>query len=138
MSKEGKIRLLKYGISVLICLAIGVGYLLAKNIANQELVDVYRLLSDAFTLPGLLFLFSGAMVWLANQGSLDAIGYLVTAVVRFLIPGGHLKHEKYGDYVARRREKNVTGYGFMFVVGLVCMVGSLLFSWLYSQVHGPI
>ncbi|MBO5323493.1 MAG: DUF3899 domain-containing protein [Oscillospiraceae bacterium] len=138
MSKEAKIRLLKYGASALICAAIVVGYALGENVAEQELVNVYRILSDAFTLPALLFLFSGALVWLSNQGSLDAIGYLLTAVVRFIIPGGRLTHEKYGDYVARRREKNVTGYGFLFIVGLACMVGALVFTWLYFQLHGPI
>lgn len=138
MSKEGKIRLLKYGISALICVAIVLGYTLGGNLADRDLVDVYRLLSDAFTLPALLFLFSGTLVWLSNQGSLDAIGYLLTAVVRFLIPGGALKHEKYGDYVARRREKNVIGYGFLFIVGLICMAGALVFTWLYFQQHGPI
>ena len=138
MSKTVKSRLLKYGISAVICIAMGVGYALGKNIANQELVDVYRILSDAFALPGLLFLFSGLMVWLSNQGSLDAIGYMLTAVVRFLIPGGALKHEKYGDYVARRREKNVTGYGFLLIVGLVCLVGAVVFMGLYDQVHATI
>ena len=138
MSKTVKSRLLKYGISTVICAAIAVGYALSENIANQELVDVYRILSDAFALPGLLFVFSGLMVWLSNQGSLDAIGYLLTSVVKFLIPGGKLTQEKYGDYVARRREKNVTGYGFLLIVGLVCLVGAVVFMVLYDQVHGPI
>lgn len=138
MSNKVKTLLIKYGISVLICVGIGVAYAVSENIAQQELVHVYRILSDAFTLPALLFLFSGAMVWLSNQGSLDAIGYLMLSVVRFLIPGGALKHEKYGDYVARRREKNVTGFGFLFVVGLICLVGALVFTMLYDQVHGPV
>ena len=138
MSKEGKIRLLKYGVSVLICAAIAVAYVLGEDIANQKLVDVYRILSDEFTLPGLLFLFSGILVWLSNQGAMDAVGYLLSSVVKFLIPGGRLTHEKYGDYVARRREKNATGYGFLLIVGLVCLVGAAVFTGLYFQLHGPI
>ena len=138
MSKEGKSRLLKYGISSAVVIGIMVAYLLSRDITNQKLVDVYRLLSDAFTLPALLFLFSGLMVWLSNEGALDAVGYLVQGVIQFFIPAGQLKHEKYADYVARRREKTVTGYSFLFVVGLICLVGSLVFTWLYFSLHGPI
>ena len=138
MSKEGKSRLLKYGISTAICIAIVVAYVLSEKIAYQELVDVYRILSDAFFLPAALFLFSGLMVWLSNEGALDAVGYILSGVIRFLIPAGQMKHEKYADYVERRREKNVTGYSFLFVVGLICLAATLVFTWLYCQLHGPI
>jgi hypothetical protein len=138
VSKEGKSRLLKYGISAAVCIAIVVAYSLAEEIASQEMVNVYRILSDAFFLPAALFLFSGLLVWLSNEGALDAIGYMISGVIRFLIPAGQLKHEKYADYVERRREKNVTGYSFLFVVGAVCLVAALVFTWLYFQLHGPI
>ena len=138
MSKEVKNNLLRYGIGAAIAIVMVVAYVCSENIAGQTQVNVYRIMSDAFSLPGLLFLFSGTMVWLANQGALDAIGYMVTAVVRFLIPGGHLKHEKYGDYVARQREKEITGYGFLFIIALVCLAVAGVFLWLYFNLHGPI
>ena len=131
-------KLLKYSIGSAMAIGIVVAYVFGENIAGQTQVNVYRILSDAFSLPGLLFLFSGTLVWLANQGALDAIGYMVTAVVRFLIPGGHLKHEKYGDYVARQREKEITGYGFLFIIALVCLAVAGVFLWLYFNLHGPI
>lgn len=138
MSKKAKSCLLKYGISVLVCIGIGIGYIADKDFTNLPLMEQYRILSDAFFLPAYIFLASGIMVWLSNQGALDAVGYLMVSVVRFLIPGGALRREKYGDYVARRREKNVSGFGFLFFVGLACLVGAIVFRELYFQLHGPL
>lgn len=138
MSKEALSRLLKYGITSLVAVGISLGYMFGEGITSAALVDVYRILSDAFTLPALLCLFSGLMVWLSNEGALDAIGYIVSSVVRFLIPFGGLKHEKYSDYVERQKEKRLSGYGFLFVIGLILLAASLVFMGLYLDVHGPI
>ena len=128
----------KYGISLAATVVMVVAYALGENIAKQELVNAIVLLSDAFAVPGFLFLFAGIIVWLANNGSFDAVGYLATAVVRFFIPGGNLQHESYGDYKERKNGKKTTGYGFLFVVGLACMAIAVIFLCIYLYLHGPI
>ena len=68
--------------------------------------------------------------------ALDAIGYMISGVIRFLIPAGQLKHEKYADYVERRREKGpVKGFGFLFVTGSVFMAAALVFIALFYSVY---
>lgn len=138
MSDLVKTRLLKYGITGGICAVVAVAYTLAQDITNLPLVDVYRVLCDAFSIPGLLLLFGGVMVWLSNEGAMDGIGFVLSRAIHLLIPTGALKHEKYGDYVARKRGKNAQGYGFLLIVGTVCLAIALVFLALYMNVHGPI
>lgn len=136
MSKRGKILLAKYGGS-----ALGVGvfawlYVSSRDFLGQPLVEQYRILCDAFTVPGLLLIIFGSLLWVSNTGALDGLMYAVTTAVRFLIPGGRLKmEEKYGDYVERRREKPVRGYGFLLISGCVTMAISLVFMALFYAVY---
>jgi hypothetical protein len=103
---------------------------------GQPLVEQYRILCDAFTVPGLLLIIFGSLLWVSNTGALDGLMYAVTTAVRFLIPGGRLKmEEKYGDYVERRREKPVRGYGFLLISGCVTMAISLVFMALFYAVY---
>ena len=51
----------------------------------------YRILCDAFTVPGLMLVLIAALVALSNEGSFDALGYAVRYTVRRLIPGAGLR-----------------------------------------------
>ena len=51
----------------------------------------YRILCDAFTVPGLMLVLIAALVALSNEGSFDALGYVVRYTVRRLIPGAGLR-----------------------------------------------
>ena len=72
-------------------------------------VERYRILCDAFTVPGLMLVLIAALVALSNEGSFDALGYAVRYTVRRLIPGAGLRQETYGEFVERRREQGRTG-----------------------------
>jgi len=138
VSEKFKIRLLKYGISGVACVAVAVSYALANNIGSLSAIDQYRILSDAFFLPGVLLLLSGILTWLANEGSLDGVGFVFSRAIHLLIPTGGLKHETYGEYVERKRGKRTKGFGFMLIVGLISIAVSLVFTALYMNAHGPI
>ena len=138
MSNLVKTRLLKYGIAGMVCVGFAVAYAMGNNVTDLPEMDVYRILCDGFSIPGLLLLFAGLMVWLSNEGSLDGVGFILSRAIHLLIPGGAYKHEKYGDYVARRRGKSVTGYGFLLITGLISLGISVIFLVLYSNLHGPI
>lgn len=132
-----KQNLLKYLGSAAI--ALGLAYLFTslrvdfQNPAATSLEEWYRILCDAFTIPGLLFLMVGFLVSLSNQGALDGIGYAATVAFRMLIGAGS-RMERYKEYLERRRANRLRGYGFLYVVGAVCMAVSGVFMILfYSQ-----
>ena len=101
---------------------------------NLEPVEQLRILSDAFTLPGYLLIFAGVLLHLSNKGAMDGVSYVFTRMIQLLIPTAALKRESYPDFVERRREKNVTGFGFLFIIGVVCLLVSFVILYFYFAV----
>lgn len=135
MNERWKVNLLKYGISAVVCGGLVWFYVSQRSFGAQELMEKYRILCDAFTVPGLLLMMFGALLAISNQGAFDGIGYALSITWKALIPGGRTKMEKYFDYVERRRSKKTNGYGFLFVVGGVCMAIALVFMILFYQLY---
>ncbi len=128
-------KLLKYGITAGLCLALGAVYCLTRNFMELSLVGKYRLLCDAFTIPGILCLCVGVLLWVSNDGFFYGLGYCLEIAWRALLPGGRQKMERYYDYVTRKRQKKVTGYGFLFVCGGVCMALAIVFMVLFYRLY---
>lgn len=131
MSEERKAKLLKYGICIAACTALSLFYIFVRDFPQQELAQKYRILCDAFTVPGLLALLVGGLLAVVNEGALDGIGYACGTAFKALLPGGRLRTEKYYDYVQRKRAKRIKGYGFLFVVGGIWMAVALVFMVLF-------
>ena len=55
-------NLLKYGISAGMCLFFAAILCYSRGIADMEALDIYRALSDAFAVPGLICIFSGGLM----------------------------------------------------------------------------
>ena len=128
-------KLLKYGIAALIGAAMTATYLILRDFTGREpLADRYRMLCDAFTIPGMVLILSAALVALSNAGSFTGIGYSVKHMVNQLIPGMGLQRETYADYLERREGKKVKGYGFLLQVGIVFMAVALVFYALFYHV----
>ena len=135
MSKKWKIRLAKYGGCALFVGVMAWTYIALRDFAGAALVDQYRYLCDAFTIPGTLLLMVGCLISLSNEGALDGLGYAVSFGIGMIIPGrGARAQEKYADYVDRRRSKRLRGYGFLYISGAVTMAVALVFLGLFYSV----
>ena len=137
MSDRVRNNLIKYGS----CLAVGLIWavlsLEGKDFFNLALVDQYRLLSDAFMVPGFFMVASGLLIFLGNEGSFRGVGFIMQKAVGFLIPFLYKqKGESYAEYVERKTTNPTKGYGFMFVCGCVFLAVSIVFLMLYTQIHG--
>ena len=131
MSKRVKVLLAKYGGSAAFAGVMAWLYISLRDFDGAKLADKYRMLSDAFTVPGILLLMFGCLIWISNLGALDGLAYAVSFAIRSLIPGARYKDEKYGDYVERKQENRVKGYGFLFVSGGVTMAVAIVFMILF-------
>ena len=82
-------------VSLIVCLVIGgcLAYLYVglRDFAGVSLMEKYRMLCDAFTIPGLLFLMLGLLMSISKQGALDGVTYVVSHGLKMLIPGHHDK-----------------------------------------------
>lgn len=135
MSEKLRNGLLKYGISAAVCGILVVFYCAARDFSQMELVEKYRTLCDAFTVPGLLALCVGVLIWASNDGMFYGLGYCLNVAWRALIPGARYKFERYYDYVTSKKEKRITGYGFLFLCGGVCMAIALVFMLLFYRIY---
>lgn len=133
MNKKVKAALIKYGISIGIGLLLAYTYISLRDFGAMELVDKYRTLCDAFTIPGVLLLMSGLLVTVSNEGALDGVGYILSQGLRMLIPGKSAGSEKFADYIERKRGKRVKGYGFLYIsAGLFLAITTVFMVLFYS------
>ena len=116
------------GVDVTICLLYSFGFF------GNELgaADAMKMLSDSFTVTGIVLLAVGAMVYVSTQGMFDSVSYMGKFVGRALIPGKrNAPLEKYGDYKVAKSEHRFTGYGFLPIVGLCFTVIGVIFTLLF-------
>ena len=133
-------NVIKYGISAALTLLLAYAFVSFRVEALSDLarlsdVELYRILCDAFTVPGLRFLMAGLLMTISNAGALDGVGYVVGNAVKMLIPGRAAKMERYKEYLDRKRENRPKGYGFLYVVGGAAMAVALVFLFLFYQVY---
>ena len=126
-----KKRFLQYGVCCGVCAALVVFYCAVRDFAGMEPAERLRTLSDAFTVPGALGLGSGILLRLSNEGIFCGLGYCLRFVRKAFIPGTGEKIGAYWDYVLQHREKKRTGYGFLPIVGSLCMGVSFTFLILF-------
>lgn len=137
MKSDLKTNLIKYGICVAFALLMVWIYFSLRldsvqDFSALELAERFVLISDAFTIPGGILLMSGVLVALSNNGALDGVGYAMRLMVRMLIPGMGRKQERYGDYVERKKDKKLNGYGFLFISGGFFLLIGIVFMVLYN------
>ena len=130
-----RIKLIRYGVAVLFGAALAAVYLLTRSFTGSEPpAERYRMLCDAFTIPGVLLMLTAALVALSNAGAFTGLGYATSHAVHMLIPGLGSRMETYADYVERKTEKGpVRGYGFLFYVGLAYFALAIVFFVLFYR-----
>ncbi len=133
MSERNKTLLLKYGITGGVCLVMTVSHLIGANILELEGAARLRVLSDAFTLPGLLCIFSGLLIWMGNEGTFDGIGYVLSYAFHAILPGTLNKRESYKDYLERKKGKKPVGFAFLLITGAVFTAISMVFLMLFHM-----
>ena len=137
MSNRTKVNLAKYGITSAIALAMIWVYCSSRDLFQQPIMERWRILCDAFTIPGLTFVMIGFLIMVANEGFFDMLSYAASKAVGIFLPGRGFSDngEKYYDYVQRKRGNRTTGFGFLFVVGCVLMAFAFLFMFLFYRLY---
>ena len=140
MSKRTVSNLMKHIMKYLCCAAfvavLVTAYLSPRGYDEAAQVDKYLMLCDAFTIPGIVLIMVGALVWVSTTGFLDGLAYCIRFAIFSLIPGKRLERdEKYADYVERKSEKRMKGYGFLFWSGIATLIVSFVFMALFYSLY---
>lgn len=137
MRSQWKGRIVKYFTAVFFCALMVWFYVRSNDFALLSQLEKYRILCDAFTVPGLLLILTGLLVWVSNQGVLDGISYAIRGLFRVFVPGAGFREnlETYYDYMKRNEKKRVKGYGFLFLVGGIDLAVALVFYFLFYSIY---
>lgn len=121
------IEIFKFSIAISVALFMLFTTLELQNYYTEtdELVRL-RILADAFTIPGVVFVFLGIFVILVNMGSLSGLGYILKHAILMLIPMSNKPHETYSDYLENR--KKIKGYWFLFITGAVFLIVGIILT----------
>ena len=130
-----KAILKKYSIALIIGISMCLLVLSGNDFSTQSLVDKYRILTDAFSIPGIVFIMVGALVFVSTEGFFDMLSYGLGKFASSLIPFNRKKDESFFDYKTRKNEERFSGYSFLFYVGIFFLVIAGVFMILFFSVY---
>ena len=132
--KPIKNKVIVYVIAFVVNGLITLGLLALRHIFTvTDKVLLYKYIADSFTITGLFPMLLAALIALSNEGSLDALGYMLKRLGKALIPFSKKDDLTYREYLQTR--KRVRGYGFLFWVGLAYFIVAIIFIVLFFQVY---
>lgn len=136
MSDGLKTLLKRCGITAAAGLALGFALFSSRGgFQAENTADILSLLCDAFTVPGVLCLCAGGLVFASNGGVFNSLGFIAAMPLSRILPGmASRKHERYSDYLQRKKEKGpVKGYSFLVWTGLgFLLVAAILLAAFYA------
>ena len=129
---ERRRKLIKLLVGTALTLAVGValtvlvlnthGYAQADN-----QTDRYRILSNAFTIPGVVLMVMAALIFVYNTGLFTGLTYGLRGLKDMFLPFLRQEYVPYREYRKKKMEKKVKGYSFIFFVGLAFFLVSVYF-----------
>lgn len=129
MRQELKAILIKYGVCFAIASLIAFVVFWIKGFFVHSLAVNIQILSDGFSVSGLLFLFFAGMMYISGEGALLGIGYVMQCVVQAFVPMGRKNHESYAQYRERKiGQIKKPGDNCILVTGLLFFVIGLTFT----------
>ena len=128
--------IIKYAVA----LGIGAGFVFTFMWLNDyslvtEQIEKYRLLTDAFSIPGVIFIMVGCLVFVSTDGFFDMITFGLSKAKNMLIPFSKKSDETFYDYKQRKAKNRLTGYSFLFFTGLVFLMVAGIFLILFFRVY---
>ena len=120
MNRGIKTLLTRYGVCFGFASLIAFIVFWIKGFFVHSLAVNVQILSDGFSVAGLLFLLFAGMLYISGEGGLLGIGYVMQCVFQAFVPMGRRHHESYAQYRERKiGQVKSAGDNCVFVTGLV-------------------
>ena len=120
-------------------IALGIGFaltawvVLGNDIFNQtDMADILQILADGFTLPAVLLLGSGGLVFASNEGTFDSLVYGVRSFMDMFRKERKNEFKSFYDYKESKAEKRMS-FGFLLISGLIFAVLTAITLVLYTK-----
>ena len=128
--------ILKYGITALVATGFVFAVLGLRNFftANLSDSDRFRYLADAFTIPGITFLFLALLIMVSRKGAFTGLGYAVRHLFRMLLPFLIKKDITYEEYLKSKENSRANSMTLcFFIIGGILMIVAIIFVAIFYQ-----
>ena len=120
LKENNKSLLVKYGICFAVAALIAFIIFWMKGFFTERIDVNLQILSDGFSISGMLFLFIAGMMFISGEGGLIGVSFVFRSVALIFIPMGRKKHETYDKYRERKLgEIKKSGDSCFLVTGLL-------------------
>ena len=129
MFQEKKKLLLKYLVCLGIAALMTVAVFAIDGFFTDDIAVNIQILSDGFSVAGILMLLFAGMIFISSEGALIGIGFVIRNVFLAFIPMGRAKHEVYAKYRERKLSelKKQSDHCVLFT-GLLFFAIGIIFS----------
>lgn len=129
MKQENKALLRKYIICFGIASLITFIVFWIKGFFTDSIAVNIQILSDGFSVSGVLLLLFAGMMFISGEGALIGIGFVLKNVAQAFIPMGRKNHELYAQYRERKLGKiKKSGDKCILVTGLFFLFIGIIFT----------
>jgi len=113
----------------------------SNDFLSLDLADKFRVLTDAFTIPGFLFLGVGVLMLISSTGTYDGLMHVLDHLKRSLLPFLHYGSEEKSFYEFKKereekRKEKIEGRNFILKTGIIFILISLVFLALFYYFEG--
>lgn len=125
----------KYIIKFVIMIVMAIVIMFTKEITTQETAkDVLTVLTDAFTVPGIIFICFGLLVLCANGGTFDMLSYGIQTVFSvFKKDPSDRKYKSFRDY-RETKASNPKPYASFLISGAMFLAIGIILFVIYSSI----
>ncbi len=129
MKQENKALLTKYIICFCIASLITVIVFWVKGFFTDSIAVNVQILSDGFSVSGVLMTLFAGMMFVSGEGALIGISFVLRNVALAFIPMGRKKHELYAQYRERKlSEMKKSGDHCILLTGLLFLLIGIIFT----------
>ncbi len=130
--------LVRYGVTVLLALALALGIMYARGLFTRGLsrAETLKRVSDGLFVSGILFFGVGSLIWVSSTGFFDMLSYGFKSVWYLFTPatkprgsGGFYEYK----LMKQERRENSPSVRHVALVGIVFVLFSAFFAVLYSN-----
>lgn len=102
MKQETKSLLIKYIVCFCVASLITFSVFWIKGFFTESTAVNIQILSDGFSIAGLILTLFAGMMYVSGEGALIGIGFVMRNVLLTFIPMGRKRHETYKQYRERK------------------------------------
>lgn len=137
MKQNNKSLFIKYIVCFSIALLITFIVFWINGFFTDSAAVNLRILSDGFTVSGLLLILFAGMMFISSEGAFLVIGFIMRNVVLAFVPMGRMHHERYADYRERKlgKIKKSGDHCILFTGLLFLLIGIIFIIVLYTNFY---